>query len=186
MISFWYWPKRLGYDRPVLMLGRASSAKFLTAIPIPGRLGSEPLSSLGWPGPREPYIGNKRDVRNPAHGEKRMKHDRRNRASFNVMILFLSGICAASGQSQCAEALPADGAAANAEQGAAEGKPAWVFADVDDLPVQVGMPDPFSMPGGKRVKTLQEWQRQRTGRRRGKGGLHHRHGRRGFPRAHVR
>jgi hypothetical protein len=35
------------------------------------------------------------------------------------------------------------------------------FPDVEDLPVQKGMPDPFLMPSGKRVQTPQDWQTQR-------------------------
>jgi len=35
------------------------------------------------------------------------------------------------------------------------------FADVEDLPLQKGLPDPFLMPGGKRVQTRQDWEKQR-------------------------
>jgi len=35
------------------------------------------------------------------------------------------------------------------------------FADVEDLPLQKGLPDPFLMPDGKRVQTLQDWRKQR-------------------------
>ena len=45
--------------------------------------------------------------------------------------------------------------------GLAEGKAQYEFADVDNLPLQKGMPDPFLMPDGKRVQTFQDWQKQR-------------------------
>ena len=45
--------------------------------------------------------------------------------------------------------------------GLAEGKAQYEFADVDNLPLQKGMPDPFLMPDGKRVQTLQDWGKQR-------------------------
>ena len=35
------------------------------------------------------------------------------------------------------------------------------FADVEELPLQKGLPDPFLMPDGKRVQTLQDWRKQR-------------------------
>jgi len=35
------------------------------------------------------------------------------------------------------------------------------FADVENLPLQKGLPDPFLMPGGKRVQTRQDWEKQR-------------------------
>ncbi len=45
--------------------------------------------------------------------------------------------------------------------GAAEGKAEYEFADVENLPLQKGLPDPFLMPDGKRVQTLQDWRKQR-------------------------
>ncbi|NQV32215.1 MAG: hypothetical protein HQ515_05945 [Phycisphaeraceae bacterium] len=39
--------------------------------------------------------------------------------------------------------------------------PKGTFSDVEDLPVQKGMPDPFLMPNGKRVQTTQDWDIQR-------------------------
>jgi hypothetical protein len=44
---------------------------------------------------------------------------------------------------------------------AANGSLNYSFADVDDLPVQTGMPDPFLMPDGSRVQTQQDWEKQR-------------------------
>ena len=35
------------------------------------------------------------------------------------------------------------------------------FVDVEDLPLQKGLPDPFLMPGGKRVQTRLNWETQR-------------------------
>jgi len=35
------------------------------------------------------------------------------------------------------------------------------FADVEDLPFQKGLPDPFLMPDGKRIQTPQDWSMQR-------------------------
>jgi len=35
------------------------------------------------------------------------------------------------------------------------------FADVEDLPLQKGLPDPFLMPDGKRVQTFLDWRKQR-------------------------
>ncbi len=46
--------------------------------------------------------------------------------------------------------------------GASGSKAAYTFADADELPVQAGMPDPFLMPGGKRVQTIEDWQEQRA------------------------
>lgn len=46
--------------------------------------------------------------------------------------------------------------------GAAESQGKYVFADADNLPIQKGMPDPFLMPGGKRVQTLEDWEEQRA------------------------
>jgi len=43
----------------------------------------------------------------------------------------------------------------------AEVKAGHEFANVEDLPLQKGLPDPFLMPDGKRVQTLQDWQKQR-------------------------
>jgi len=37
----------------------------------------------------------------------------------------------------------------------------YEFANVENLPLQKGLPDPFLMPGGKRVRTLQDWPKQR-------------------------
>ncbi|MCZ6674463.1 MAG: hypothetical protein O7C75_16155 [Verrucomicrobia bacterium] len=44
---------------------------------------------------------------------------------------------------------------------AAAGKAEYKFADVENLPIQKGLPDPFLMPDGKRVQTLQDWKKQR-------------------------
>jgi len=44
---------------------------------------------------------------------------------------------------------------------AAESKAEDEFADVENLPLQKGLPDPFLMPDGKRVQTLQDWSKQR-------------------------
>jgi acetyl esterase/lipase len=41
------------------------------------------------------------------------------------------------------------------------GKTVFGFADVEDLPLQKGLPDPFLMPDGKRVQTRQDWRKQR-------------------------
>jgi hypothetical protein len=45
--------------------------------------------------------------------------------------------------------------------GAAEDKAEYEFANVENLPLQIGLPDPFLMPDGKRVETLQDWRKQR-------------------------
>ena len=45
--------------------------------------------------------------------------------------------------------------------GAAESKGEYEFSDVENLPLQEGLPDPFLMPNGKRVQTLQDWPKQR-------------------------
>ena len=50
---------------------------------------------------------------------------------------------------------------AAASAGAAEAKAVYEFADVEHLPIQNGLPDPFLMPGGKRVQTSSDWQKQR-------------------------
>ena len=44
---------------------------------------------------------------------------------------------------------------------AAQGKAEYEFADVENLPLQKGLPDPFLMADGKRVQTLQDWSKQR-------------------------
>ena len=38
----------------------------------------------------------------------------------------------------------------------------FTFADVQNLPLQKGLPDPFLRPDGKRVQTLQDWRKQRV------------------------
>jgi hypothetical protein len=45
--------------------------------------------------------------------------------------------------------------------GALEGKAEYEFANVENLPLQKGLSDPFLMPDGKRVQTLQDWPKQR-------------------------
>ncbi len=40
-------------------------------------------------------------------------------------------------------------------------KPGYKFPDVENLPVQKGLPDPFLMPNGKRVSSSQDWLKQR-------------------------
>ena len=45
--------------------------------------------------------------------------------------------------------------------GAAEDKAEYEFANVENLPFQKGLPDPFLMPDGKRVQTFQDWRKQR-------------------------
>ena len=37
----------------------------------------------------------------------------------------------------------------------------YEFPDVENLPLQKGLPDPFLMPNGQRVQTLQDWRKQR-------------------------
>jgi hypothetical protein len=43
----------------------------------------------------------------------------------------------------------------------AEDKAEYEFANVENLPLQKGLPDPFLMPDGKRIQTLQDWPKQR-------------------------
>jgi hypothetical protein len=45
---------------------------------------------------------------------------------------------------------------------AVQGSVEYSFADVDELPVQTGMPDPFLMSDDKRVQTLEDWEQQRV------------------------
>ena len=45
--------------------------------------------------------------------------------------------------------------------GAVEDKAEYEFANVENLPLQKGLPDPFLMPDCKRVQTLQDWRKQR-------------------------
>ncbi len=48
-----------------------------------------------------------------------------------------------------------------AEDGVAPRKAEYEFPDVENLPPQKGLPDPFLMPDGKRVRTLGDWRKQR-------------------------
>ncbi|MCP4612635.1 MAG: hypothetical protein GY845_28380 [Planctomycetes bacterium] len=44
---------------------------------------------------------------------------------------------------------------------AAGDKAEYEFSNVENLPLQKGLPDPFLMPDGKRVRTVQDWRKQR-------------------------